>query len=161
MIDLIISGILDKDIVVFTLNGESQRIDQCSKQIHFSVDATKNNRLYFEQISERDTPIILNILFLPIRGVLNVLTDNSYSWEEDISAFKLSGYIDISLEETTEITYDSALSCDYLYFKIRDNNGKPVIVKGLTLCDEEWVMQNPEEWKILQKKLLDKTEDLI
>lgn len=58
-----------------------------------------------------------------------------------------------------QASIDSGISYKTLYFKIRDNNGKPVIVKGLTLCDEEWVKQNPEEWKILQKKLLDKTED--
>lgn len=60
-----------------------------------------------------------------------------------------------------QASIDSGISYKTLYFKIRDNEGKPVVVKGLTLCDEEWVKQNPEEWKILQKKLLDKTEDLI
>ena len=58
-----------------------------------------------------------------------------------------------------QASIDSGISYKTLYFKIRDNEGKPVVVKGLTLCDEEWVKQNPEEWKILQKKLLDKTED--
>lgn len=111
MIDLTISGTLDKDVVVFTLNGESKHIDQFSKQVHFSVEATKTNRLYFEQRSEQYIPhpaeIILNILFLPVRGIFNVLTFNTVQmWEKDISAFKLSGYIDISLNETAEITFE-------------------------------------------------------
>lgn len=71
-------------------------------------------------------------------------------------------YVDgIRYASMFQASIDSGISYKTLYFKIRDNNGKPVIVKGLTLCDEEWVKQNPEEWKILQKKLLDKTEDLI
>lgn len=111
MIDLTISGTLDKDVVVFTLNGESKHIDQFSKQAHFYVEATKTNRLYFEQKSEQYIPhsaeIILNILLFPLRGVFNVLTFNTVqSWEKDISAFKLSGYIDITLDEATEITFE-------------------------------------------------------
>lgn len=111
MVDLTISGALDKDVVVFTLDGESKRIDQSSKQIHFSVDETKPHRLYFEQKSEQYIPrsveILLNILFLPIRGVFNVLTFNTdQAWEKDISAFKLSGYIDISLTEAAEISFE-------------------------------------------------------
>lgn len=69
-------------------------------------------------------------------------------------------YVDgIRYASMYQASIDSEISYKTLYFKIRDNNGKPVIVKGLTLYAEEWVKQNPEEWKILQKKLLDKTED--
>jgi uncharacterized membrane protein required for colicin V production len=110
MIDLTISGTLDKDVIVFTLNGESGHIDQFSKQIHFSVDETKTHRLYFEQKSEQYIPrsaeIILDILFLPIRGAFNVLTFNTVqTWEKDISAFKLSGYVDINPTETAAISF--------------------------------------------------------
>lgn len=110
MIDLTISGTLDKDAVVFTLNGESGCVDQFSKQIHFSVDETKTQRLYFEQKSEQYLPrpveILLDILLLPIRGVLNVLTFNTVqAWEKDISAFKLSGYVDINPAETPAISF--------------------------------------------------------
>ena len=81
MIDLTISGTLDKDVVVFTLNGESKTVDQFSKQVHFSLEKRKTYRLYFEQKSEQYIPrcaeILLNIMFLPIRGIFNVLTFNT------------------------------------------------------------------------------------
>ena len=110
MIDLCISGNLNKDLVVFSLNGESQTVDQFSKQVHFSIEEKKTYRLYFEQKSEQYIPhyaeILLNILFLPIRGIFNVLTSNTIQdWAKDISAFKLSGYIDINLCENTEISF--------------------------------------------------------
>lgn len=61
-------------------------------------------------------------------------------------------YVDgIRYASMFQASIDSGISYKTLYFKIRDNNGKPVVVKGLTLCDEEWIKQNPEEWKILQK----------
>ncbi len=111
MIDLCISGILNRDLVVFSLNGESKTIDQFSKQIHFSLEEGKTYRLYFEQKSEQYIPryaeILFNILFLPIRGVFNVLTFNTIQdWAKDISAFKLSGYIDINLNENTDISFE-------------------------------------------------------
>lgn len=110
MIDLCISGNLNKDLVVFSLNGESQTVDQFSKQVHFSIEERKTYRLYFEQRSEQYIPhyaeVLLNILFLPIRGIFNVLTFNTIQdWAKDISAFKLSGYIDINLRENTEISF--------------------------------------------------------
>lgn len=110
MIDLCISGNLNKDLVVFSLNGESQTVDQFSKQVHFSIEERKTHRLYFEQRSEQYIPhyaeILLNILFFPIRGIFNVLTFNTtQDWAKDISAFKLSGYIDINLQENTEISF--------------------------------------------------------
>ena len=37
MIDLCISGILSKDTVVFSLDGESKTVDPFSKQVHFSL----------------------------------------------------------------------------------------------------------------------------
>lgn len=85
-------------------------MDQFSKQVHFSLEERKTYRLYFEQKSEQYIPrcaaFMLHILFLPIRGVLNVLTFNTnQNWEKDISAFKLSGYIDITLNENTEISF--------------------------------------------------------
>ena len=113
MIDLCISGTLNKDLVIFSLNGESQTIDQFSKQIHFLLEERKTYRIYFEQRTEQYIPryaeTLLNILFLPIRGVFNVLTFNTVQdWAKDISAFKLSGYIDVNLSENTEIAFELA-----------------------------------------------------
>ena len=109
MIDLTISGTLGKDIIVFTLNGESKHIDPFTKQVHFSIEEAKNHRLYFEQKSGQYIPhtaeIILNILSFPFRGAFNILTFNTETWEKDISAFKLSGYVDINLTENTEISF--------------------------------------------------------
>ena len=111
MIDLCISGNLDKDVVIFSLNGESKTVDQFSKQVHFSLEENKIYRLDFEQRSEQFMPgyveIMLNILFLPIRGIFNVLTFNTdQTWEKDISAFKISGYIDINLNKNTNISFE-------------------------------------------------------
>lgn len=111
MIDLCISGTLNKDLVQFSLNGESKTVDQFSKQIHFSLEERKTYRLYFEQKSEQYIPrcaeILLNILFLPIRGIFNVVSFNIIQdWAKDISAFKLSGYIDINLNENTVISFE-------------------------------------------------------
>lgn len=111
MIDLCISGTLNKDLVIFSLNGESKTVDQFSKQVHFSLEERKTYRLYFEQKSEQYIPrcaeILLNILFLPIRGIFNVISFNTIQdWAKDISAFKLSGYIDINLNENTEISFE-------------------------------------------------------
>ena len=49
MIDLSVSGALEKDMVVFSLNGESKAVDPFTKQIHFSLEEKKTYRLYFEQ----------------------------------------------------------------------------------------------------------------
>lgn len=69
-------------------------------------------------------------------------------------------YIDgIRYVSMFQASIDTGISYKHLYYRIRDNDGKPISVKGMTVCDEEWVKQNPEEWKILQKKLLDKTEE--
>ena len=100
MVDLLISGSPDNDAVVFSLNGESKTIDRFSNEVLFSLEAGQPYRLKFEQKSEQFIPhyveTFLNILFLPIRGTLNVLTFNTVQeWEKDISAFKISGYIDI------------------------------------------------------------------
>lgn len=111
MIDLCISGTLEKDAVIFSLNGECKTINQFSKQIHFLVEEKKTYRLHFEQKNEQFIPrhigIMLNILFLPIRGIINILTFNTIPiWWNDISAFKISGYIDINLTEATEISFE-------------------------------------------------------
>lgn len=111
MINLSISGFLEKDMVIFSLNGESKSVDQFCKQIHFSLEEKKTYRLYFEQKSEQLIPrfaeFLLNILFLPIRGVFNVLAFYAnQTWEKDISAFKISGYIDINLDHDTKISFE-------------------------------------------------------
>lgn len=111
MVDLLISGSPDNDAIVFSLNGESKTIDRFSNEVLFSLEEGQPYRLKFEQKSEQFIPhyveIFLNILFLPIRGTLNVLTFNTVQeWEKDISAFKISGYIDINLSENTQISFD-------------------------------------------------------
>ena len=111
MVDLLISGSPDNDAVVFSLNGESKTIDRFSNEVLFSLEEGQPYRLIFEQKSEQSIPhyveTFLNILFLPIRGTLNVLTFNTVQeWEKDISAFKISGYIDINLSENTQISFD-------------------------------------------------------
>lgn len=71
-------------------------------------------------------------------------------------------YIDgIRYVSMFQASIDTGISYKYLYYKIRDNDGGPVVVKGMTLCDEEWTKQNPEEWSKLQKQLLEsnKTEE--
>lgn len=111
MVDLCISGTLEKDVVVFSIDGEVKTIDQFSRRIHFTLEENKTYRVYFEQTAERFVPryaeILLNILFMPVRGVFNVLTFNIVQdWEKDISAFKLSGYIDINLNKETELIFE-------------------------------------------------------
>ena len=111
MIDLCITGTLEKDIVVFSVDGETKTIDQFSNHIHFSLEEKKIYRIQFEQKSEQFVPryaeVMLNILFFPVRGIFNILTfNNVQNWEKDISAFKVSGYIDISLNKDTEISFD-------------------------------------------------------
>lgn len=111
MIDLCISGSLSKDIILFSINGETKYIDQFSKEIHFSLEEKKIYRIHFEQKTEqyisRFAENVLNILFLPVRGIFNIVTFNiNQNWENDISAFKLSGYIEINLHKDTEILFD-------------------------------------------------------
>lgn len=67
-------------------------------------------------------------------------------------------YVDgIRYASMFQASIDTGISYKTLYFRIRDNEGRPVVVKGMTLCDEEWTKQNPKEWEILQKKLLETT----
>lgn len=110
MIDLCISGTLDKDSVVFSLDGATKTIDQFSREIHFSLEENQVYRIYFEQRSMEDISryagILLNVILLPIRGIFNVITFNSNQhWEADISAFKLSGYIDVCISEDTKVSF--------------------------------------------------------
>ena len=111
MIDLCISGTLSKDTVLFSLDEETKIIDQFSKEIHFSLEENQKYRIYFEQKSELDIPrfveIMLKVISLPIRGIFNVITFNSEpNWEEDISAFKLAGYIDICVNEDAKVSFE-------------------------------------------------------
>mgnify|MGYP000138721675 CR=1 FL=1 len=110
MVDLFISGSLDRDILAFTVENEIKTIDPFSKGIHFSLEKNRAYRIYFEQKSERYIPhsaeIILNLLCLPIRGVFNIITFNAdQNWEKDISAYRVSGYIDVNLNENTEVFF--------------------------------------------------------
>lgn len=50
---------------------------------------------------------MLNILFLPVRGIYNVITFNiDQNWEKEISVFKLCGYIDICIHEDTQVLFE-------------------------------------------------------
>ena len=115
MIDLCISGTLDEelggDAVILSINGESKTVDRFSGQVHFSLEENKTYRLCFEQRSEQSVPRlagnILNVLLLPVRGILNVITFNvAPDWWKDVSAFKISGYVDINLNENAEISFE-------------------------------------------------------
>ena len=111
MIDLCISGNLNKDGVVFSLDGETQTITQFSEEVHFSLEENQEYRIYFEQKQSEYishfAEILLNIISLPIRGIFNVITFNSdQNWEKDISAFKLSGYIDVCISEDTKVSFE-------------------------------------------------------
>lgn len=111
MIDLSIFGYLGKDVIIFTVDGETKTIDQFTRCIHFSLENNRMHRIYFEQKTERYIPwfaeLMLDFLFFPIRGVFNIITFNiEQNWEKDISAFKVSGYIDVSLNENTEILFE-------------------------------------------------------
>ncbi len=69
-------------------------------------------------------------------------------------------YVDgIRYASMFQASIDSGISYKTLYFKIRDNDGRPVVVKGLTLCAEEWVKQNPKEWIKLLEKLVEQESD--
>lgn len=115
MIDLCISGILDEDLggdaVIFSIGGESKNVDLFSGQVHFLLEENKTYRLRFEQRSQRSVPQfvenILDVLFLPVRGILNAITFNgSPDWWKDVSAFKISGYVDINFNANAEISFE-------------------------------------------------------
>lgn len=115
MIDLYISGILDEDLggdaVIFSIGGESKNVDLFSGQVHFLLEENKTYRLRFEQRSQRSVPQfvenILDVLFLPVRGILNAITFNgSPDWWKDVSAFKISGYVDINFNANAEISFE-------------------------------------------------------
>ena len=115
MIDLCISGILDEelggDAVIFSIGGESKNVDLFSGQVHFLLEENKTYRLRFEQRSQRSVPQfvenILDVLFLPVRGILNAITFNgSPDWWKDVSAFKISGYVDINFNANAEISFE-------------------------------------------------------
>lgn len=66
-------------------------------------------------------------------------------------------YVDgIRYKSMFQASIDTGISYKYLYYKIRDNEGRPVVVKGMTLCDEEWIKQNPIEWTELLEQLENK-----
>ena len=115
MIDLCISGILDEDLggdaVIFSIGGESKNVDLFSGQVHFLLEENKTYRLRFEQRPQRSVPQfvenILDVLFLPVRGILNAITFNgSPDWWKDVSAFKISGYVDINFNANAEISFE-------------------------------------------------------
>lgn len=110
MVDLCITGSISHDAVQFSLNGETKTVDPFSGKIHFSLEEGRTYRICFQQTTPRYIPrcaeILLDILFLPVRGVVNAITFHTEpGWEKDISAFRLSGYIDIHLREDTEISF--------------------------------------------------------
>ena len=112
MVDLFITitGSLDRDILAFTVENETKTFDSFSKGIHFSLEKNRTYRICFEQKPARYLPrsaeIVLNLLCLPIRGIFNIITFNvDQNWEKDISAFRVSGYMDVNLNENTEVSF--------------------------------------------------------
>ncbi len=110
MIDLHISGATEEYPVDFTVDGETKTVDSVCKDIHFSLEENKEYRVYFEQKTPKYLPrgveILLEILFLPLRGLFNVITFNvKPDWEKDISAFSVSGYFDVKPKENTDLSF--------------------------------------------------------
>lgn len=69
-------------------------------------------------------------------------------------------YVDgIRYASMFQASIDSGISYKTLYFRIRDNDGRPVVVKGMTLCSEEWVKQHPREVIELIDKLSEKESE--
>lgn len=114
MIDLCITGSLgedEKDIFEFTVDNNTKTIDQFNKSATFSIDTPQTCRIYFEQkraeYIPRNMETVLNLLFLPIRGLLNIITFNAESnWECEVTGFRVSGYMDINLEKDITITFE-------------------------------------------------------
>ena len=110
MIDLCIAGHTEESIFDFTIGTETKTIDPNSKSIHFGLESNQNYRVHFEQKFlpgfSPQIETILNILFLPIRGLFNIISFNADSqWEKEISAFRISGYFDITLKENTSLSF--------------------------------------------------------
>ena len=110
MIDLHISGVTEEYSVDFTVGGETKTVDSVRKDIHFSLEENKEYRVYFEQKTPKYLPrgveILLEILFLPLRGLFNVITFNvKPDWEKDVSAFRVSGYFDVKPKENTDLSF--------------------------------------------------------
>lgn len=111
MIDLCITGYMKRDVLKFTIDGETKTIDQFTKSIHFSLENNRVYRINFEQQTEQYIPryaeIVLNLLFLPVRGLFNIITfDVNQNWEKDVSAFRVFGYIEVKLNEDTEVFFE-------------------------------------------------------
>lgn len=110
MINLCITGTIEDNVFSFTIDGETKIIDQFNKRVNFILKDKGVYRIFFKQKVEEYIPEkvdkAISILFIPIKGLFNIITFNvPYKWEEKISAFKVSGYIDINIERDTEITF--------------------------------------------------------
>lgn len=110
MIDLHISGLTDRYPIDFTVGGTTKTVDLVRKDIHFSLEENKEYRIYFRQKNENHIPrgaeIFLSLIFLPVRGIFNVITFNTdQDWEREISAFRVSGYADVTFTENTELSF--------------------------------------------------------
>ncbi len=110
MIDFSITGTIEEEILEFTIDGKTKSIDQFTPKINFALEDKGVYRIFFEQKIAKYIPEqidkAVNILLMPIKGLFDILTFNVDSkWEEKISAFRVSGYIDINIESDTEITF--------------------------------------------------------
>ena len=130
MINFCITGTLEEDILEFTINGETKSIDQFTKRIIFPLENKGIYRVYFKQKNAEYIPKqvekVVKILFLPIKGLFNIITFNVDSiWEEKISGFRVSGYTDIKIERDIEIKFQYQAG----YFdKLKECFNKPKIL---------------------------------
>jgi len=63
-------------------------------------------------------------------------------------------YVDgIRYSSMFQAAIDIDMTYKTLFYKIKNNDGRPVKAKGMILCSEEWTINNPKEWEELKKKL--------
>lgn len=130
MIDLSITGTIEEGVFEFTFCGETKSIDQFTPKINFHLEGKGVHRIFFEQKKAKYIPgqidKAVSILLTPLKGLFNILTFNVDSkWEEKISAFKVSGYIDVDIESDTELTFQYTAG----YFnRSKGDFNKPVLL---------------------------------
>lgn len=87
MIDLSITGMIEEGILEFTVNGKTKSIDQFTPKINFTLKDKGVCRIFFEHKMAKYVPEriekAIDILFMPITGLFNILTFNvEPNWEK-------------------------------------------------------------------------------
>ena len=136
MIDLSITGMIEEGILEFTVNGKTKSIDQFTPKINFTLKDKGVCRIFFEHKMAKYVPKriekAIDILFMPITGLFNILTFNVEPNWEKISVFRVSGYIYINIESDTEITFQYTVG----YFnKSKECFDKPIILFSNNKCE--------------------------